>query len=483
MACFPVPTNEDERMAALERCGVLDTPPERLFDDVAQLASQLCGTPIALVSLVDRSRQWFKARVGLALSETPRGSSLCAHAIVAKGPMVVRDALADPRFATNSMVTGEPRIRFYAAVPLVVDDGYALGTVCVMDHVPRELTAAQLDSLQMLARRTSAELTLRTRLGSSGFVLRPHDDHEELTSSDATTGRRDARQRPAELPLPEGSLVGDRYRIERLIGAGGMGVVAAAWDVRRDARVALKFMRPSALAQPPALRRFAREAQVLFALDSEHVARVLGFGRLAGGAPYIVMEYLEGCDLAAHLRKTRPSVQESLGLVLEACTAVQAAHAQGIFHRDLKPANLFLTRADDGGTRLKILDFGISKLADDGHHETALTGEATELGSPSYMSPEQMLGAADVDARTDVWSLGIVLFELLAGRPPFAGLNRIETCANVLASMLPSLAELRPELPPELVAIVERCLEKQPERRYQSVRELASALESLARHR
>jgi tRNA A-37 threonylcarbamoyl transferase component Bud32 len=499
MPSFPIPRDEEARLSALSRCRVLDTPPERIFDDVAQLASQLCGAPIALVSLIDRSRQWFKARVGLDFAETSRGASLCAHAIVAKGPMVVRDARADARFAGHALVTGPTQIRFYAAVPLVVDDGHALGTVCVMDRVPRDLTPAQVRGLVALARRTSAELSLRSCVRSqerepddeesvltTGYVVRsvPRNRSEEAhvaPPGSSAHGPRTStsRKRAAELPVEPGSVVGSRYRIEKKLGAGGMGVVASALDLRRNTPVAIKFMHPSAAADPHAMRRFAREAQVLFSLESEHVARVLDFGRLESDAPYIVMERLEGLDLAAHIeRQDTLSVTESVAILRQACDAVQVAHEQGILHRDLKPANLFLTYTPDRQLRLKVLDFGISKLLepDERDLETALTSAASELGSPRYMAPEQMLSAAEADVRSDVWSLGIVLFEMLTGKVPFTGPTRLEVCCSVLISPLPSLLELRPDVPPALVSVVTRCLQKQAELRYQTVRELETAL-------
>jgi GAF domain-containing protein len=164
MLAAPIPHNEAQRLAALFSCGVLDTAPEAAFDDVVQLASHLCEVPIALVSLVDHSRQWFKAKVGLTDSETPRECALCAHAILCTEPLIITDTWLDPRFADNPLVTGEPHVRFYAGMPLVLNDDTVLGTLCVIDHVPRELTPAQLDMLRLLARRVATELSLRRRL-------------------------------------------------------------------------------------------------------------------------------------------------------------------------------------------------------------------------------------------------------------------------------------------------------------------------------
>ena len=159
-----LPRNESERLVALQRYEILDTGPDQKFDDLTLLASHICHTPIALISLVDAERQWFKSRVGLTTSQTPRSISFCGHAILEDDVMVVPDAAADARFANNPLVTGEPNVRFYAGAPLVTPDGHALGTLCVLDRVPRELTPAQLDALRALARQVVAQLELRRRL-------------------------------------------------------------------------------------------------------------------------------------------------------------------------------------------------------------------------------------------------------------------------------------------------------------------------------
>jgi hypothetical protein len=160
----PLPRDEEGRLAALGRLEVLDTEPEPEFDDLTRLASQLCGMPIALISLVDKDRQWSKSRVGLSYSETSRNVSFDAHAILGSDVLVVPDALADPRFSVNPLVLDEPKLRFYAGAPLVTSDGYAVGTLCVLDRVPRELSEEQIEGLRALSRQVMAQLELRRRI-------------------------------------------------------------------------------------------------------------------------------------------------------------------------------------------------------------------------------------------------------------------------------------------------------------------------------
>jgi serine/threonine-protein kinase len=225
----------------------------------------------------------------------------------------------------------------------------------------------------------------------------------------------------AEAPVREGDVLADKYRVDRVLGMGGMGVVVAATHLQLERRVAVKFMLPAALAvDKDALGRFQREAKVAVQLSSEHVAKVLDTGSFADGTPYIVMEYLEGEDLGERLKlSTTFAVSSMADFIIQACDAIAEAHSLGLVHRDLKPANLFMTKRRDGTPLIKVLDFGISKSMSIGDGNLALTKTTTMLGSPLYMSPEQMRSAKKVDQRTDIWSLGIIMYELLGGRVPF----------------------------------------------------------------
>jgi len=279
-----------------------------------------------------------------------------------------------------------------------------------------------------------------------------------------------------------GQILAGKYRVERVLGEGGMGVVLAAHHLHLDKRVALKFLRPEVAANRELVARFANEARSAGKIQSEHVARVLDVGVLDDGSPYMVMEYLEGTDLAGLIRQRKglPG-PEAIEYVLQACEALAEAHVAGIVHRDLKPANLFLTRRADGSPCVKVLDFGISKAAlssDPAGH--ALTRTSAVLGSPSYMAPEQLKSARQADPRTDIWALGIILHELMTGEVAFRADTVPELYVSILQAAPTSLRARLPGAPPALEAVLLRCLEKDPARRFASVGELALALAEFA---
>ena len=282
--------------------------------------------------------------------------------------------------------------------------------------------------------------------------------------------------------VAEGHILDGKYRIEKVIGRGGMGVVVSATHLVLDELVAIKFLTEEALYNEEAVARFEREARASVKIKSEHVVRVMDVGRLSSGAPYMVMEFLTGEDLAKRLETRGPlPVEQAVDFVLQACMALAGAHGVGIVHRDIKPANLFCVPGSDGHLTIKVLDFGISKLNPaNSVGSMSVTKTAAVMGSPLYMSPEQVQSSKDVDSRTDVWSLGVVLFELIAGKVPFFGEAFGEVCVRIATQPLPPLTQYRRDIPPGLDDVLRTCLAKDRKIRFASVAELAVALQRYA---
>jgi eukaryotic-like serine/threonine-protein kinase len=285
----------------------------------------------------------------------------------------------------------------------------------------------------------------------------------------------------ADEPLPwqPDDVVAGKYRLVSVLGEGGMGIVYEAQHVRLRQRLAIKMVRPTLATRNNVVLRFEREARAAAQLRSVHAAKVIDVDATPDGTPYIVMELLEGHNLANVFMSRRPlAVDEVIGWVLETCCAIAEAHDLGIVHRDLKPSNLFLAY-ESGRSVVKVLDFGISKLTDEG--DVSLTTTQVTLGTPNYMSPEQVRSAKEVDLRTDIWSLGVILYELLTGDLPFPGATPSAILAAIVADPVAPMTKLRFDLPRELDAIVQKALSKRPEDRFADVRALASSLMPFAR--
>ncbi len=281
-----------------------------------------------------------------------------------------------------------------------------------------------------------------------------------------------------------GEIVGDKYLIESVLGEGGLGIIVAATHLHLDQKVAIKYLRGGAPRERAITDRFLREARLAAQIRSEHVVRVYDVGTVEDGTPYMVMEHLEGRDLRKVLaERGRVSLAQAVDWVLQACEALADAHAQGIVHRDFKPENMFLAELASGREVLKLLDFGISKRAEryaSPSRTNVVTKAGQWLGTPLYMSPEQLEGNPDVDGRTDMWAIGVVLYELCTGVVPFTGESLPALCTSVLTKTPVPVTKLRPELPPELDLVILRCVAKMRDDRYANVAELALELAPFA---
>jgi Protein kinase domain/GAF domain len=457
----PIPDDEAKRLALLKACNIIYTPAEEAFDDVARLAADLCGTEIALITLVDSDYQWFKARVGVEQTGTSRDLSFCSHCINHRHPLVVEDTSTDPRFADNPLVTGDPYIRFYAGVPLLVEEGSSIGALSVADRSPRSLTGRQLASLERLAVQIARELRLRR---------------------DVERGRAVAS--PAIRPVAPGTTIAGRWRITRELGRGGSGAVFEGHD-DTGVRVAIKVLLPEWRTNDEVVERFVREARVLMRLRTPHVGKLLDVGNLdaaQGALPYLALEYLEGTDLERLVESRGPvPYREAFAWCADACDGLAEAHALGVIHRDLKPSNVFL--ADVGGSAspvVKVIDFGIA-AGDPAAPSSKITSIGAVVGSPAYMSPEQMMAAGDVDPRADIWSMGVLLYELVAGDTPFRGRDHLSLFANIMTKPpLPLRAQVKDGVPPSVEEVVLKCLRRPREERYQSMTDLAIDLRSVS---
>jgi serine/threonine protein kinase len=278
-------------------------------------------------------------------------------------------------------------------------------------------------------------------------------------------------------PVAPGHKLAGKYRVEREIGAGSMGVVVEAWHVELDQRVAIKFLYPEFASHQEGAERFRREARASARIENEHVAKVLDIGTLDEGRTlYYVMEFLRGHDLSRELSLHGPlAVKTAVDYVLEACEALEEAHAKGIVHRDLKPANLFLVERPNGGEMVKIVDFGISKITGGTGRQFSLTDTSIMMGSPAYMCPEQLESSRSVDGRADIWSLGVILHELILGEIPFRGDSVPQLVGSILLGKRMLLTS-RPGVPADLEAVVARCLRQTRDERYADIRELREAL-------
>ncbi len=279
--------------------------------------------------------------------------------------------------------------------------------------------------------------------------------------------------------LEPGVLLGGRYRIEEELGSGGLGVVYKARHVGLDALVAVKVLRPEYAYDDDLVERLEEEARLAAGLRSDHVVRVLDVGEMIAGACYIVLEYVVGQDLEVELaRRGRLPIGTAVAYGLDVCAALAEVHGRGVVHRDIKPENLLIEQLNDGRRRVKVADFGAAKRLL-GRRGASADDAGGYVGTPWYMAPEQILDSRQVDARADIWSLGVVLYEMLTDHLAFSGLTPPEVYASVICGDVRPIRAHRPEVPSALERVVLRCLEKDVALRFPDVGEVACALRAL----
>jgi serine/threonine-protein kinase len=310
-------------------------------------------------------------------------------------------------------------------------------------------------------------------------LIDPEDEREPPTEVFRPRVSRKSIPTPSDdWPPKPGTVLFGKFELQKVLGRGGMGIVVVARHLMLGQEVAIKFLHPVAMKDQDVMVRFVREARALASIQSEHVVRILDVGALEAGEPYMVMECLEGTDLGRIVKQRGPlPIDEAVDYVIQACEPLAEAHAAGIIHRDLKPSNLYLAERPDGTYIIKVIDFGIAKMVPkDGEEILSMTKSTNILGSPLYISPEQLRNAKGVDARADIWSLGVILYKLITGKPPFMASTVAELCTQIIMEPTPLAKPLRPEIPDGLQAIISKCLEKHRSNRYANVAELATAL-------
>lgn len=454
----PRPRNDDARVASLRALNLTRQKTEERFERLTHSVKRLFGVPVAGISLVEEELHWFKALHGLKIHESHRNDAFCSWTILGDGPFVVTDTLEDPRFIRHPMVVGGPHVRFYAGQPLRAMDGHNVGTLCLFDFEPRTLRA---EALQLLA-----------ELGAWA--------ESEINAGKLSLAQQELRSQVDAVGTPHHAgphnLIGTslgHYMLVGVIGEGGIGRVYRAIHPHIGAQVAIKVLRSSNQDNDEVVQRFFAEARAVNRIRHQNIVQIVDLGETDTGRPYLVMEFLEGTSLANLISAHGPlpfGVVIEVGLAI--LSALQAAHASKVVHRDLKPHNVMVTSAG----AIKVLDFGVAKMIDTDDADSQ-TGTGAVLGTPAYMSPEQAEGLADVDARADLYSFGIVLYEMLTGRRPFNATSQFSMLRAQVEDAPPSVQSGRDDVPVGLERLVMKLLEKNPANRFASAQECARSLE------
>ncbi len=452
---------DPDRLQALRQCCLLDTEAEAAFERLTRLATRVMGAPVSLVSLVTADRQFFKSAVGLDLKETPLSHSFCQHVVATGEPLVIADARTHPLVKDNLAIP-DLNVIGYLGLPLSTSDGHEIGSLCVIHGEPHHWTEDEIDLLRELATSVMMEIELRVKM-----LLQEQSDERFISDTDLYGKSGGAH--------PAGRF--GVYVVQERIGRGGMCEVFRCQHEVLGVTVAVKRLLAMHADLPNFQTRFQREAKIVSQLKHPHIIRVFDFG-IEEDKAYMVMEHINGETLETVIDRQAPlPLKETISIGQDVASALDYAHEQGVIHRDVKPANIMLRRELQDGEKTDsyqatLMDFGIAKMAKDTNR---ITREGA-LGTLAYISPEQIENAVSADYRADIYSLGVVLYEMLTGQPPFPSTSAAQLIHSHLSLPVPDPRTLNPDLPHHVAAALERALSKDPLLRFGSASEFIQAL-------
>lgn len=452
---------DTERLQALRRTCLLDSHAEAAFDRLTSLASRLIGAPISLVSLIDSDRQYHKSFAGVDLQEASLSHSFCQHVVATGEPLVISDTRQHP-LAYDNLAISEYNAIGYLGMPLSTSDGFNIGSLCVIDHQPRQWSEDEINVLRELATSVMMEIELRVKIHiqeEAGRKISAQELYGDKLKNDATK----------QFGV---------YDVVEEVGQGGMAKVYRCRHKLLNIEVAIKELLPEHVNYANFVDRFEREAKIVASLEHTNIVRVFDFG-MQDDSAYMVMEYIHGQSLDA-LIKTSGIVPTKLALsvLTDIADALNYAHSRGIVHRDVKPANIMLRQRIANGELIvneyqaTLMDFGIARI---GKQNTHLTDE-TILGTLDYISPEQVRCDAAIDGRADVYSLGITAYQMLTGKLPIVGATVAQLVIKHLEEIPIPVNVINPGIPGHISDAICKALHKNPDDRFSTADEFIRAM-------
>ncbi len=460
------PLKNPSRLEALKRYSATDLRAEASFDRLTRLASKMLDAPIALVNIVNDEKQLCKSAFGIDgdMDDVPNSVSFCAHTVTMHKPFVVEDTTKHPLLSDNPFVDTSDGFRSYLGIPLETEDGYNIGTLCVLDMKPRRWDASDIETLEDLAASVMMEIDLRAQMLTEQEALSQNHGYDPT--------RRD--ETPGHIPVRDITRFG-RYQIVEHIDSGGMCDVYLCKHESLQTPVAVKLLKHHNAKDQSFRARFELEGKIIASLKHPNIVRVFDAGNI-GDNYYIAMEHVNGQNLKDFIQQNAPlPLDVVLQIAQDIAEALDYAHSYDVVHRDVKPSNVMLRswqRNSKPAYQATLMDFGVARMV---ASNTDLTGD-NAVGTIDYIAPEQITSSHTVTATADLYAFAVMIYEMLTGELPFDGENAASLIFERIANEFPDLREICPELPQHVTYAMKKALSKEPEQRYENVVAFVDAL-------